>query len=189
VDKAIRYAVYIQNLYDQHVISHDDYLYLLRGGYDLVEYLPTDGSKPMTGDLIPYLNRFKLDTDLYLQRYGGNFAEIATGAGDLRGLRLNQAYFSLMRPAGSFGLIDAPYHPTYHTSFRSMAVYPTYLTVMDLYGGLVDIPRGGNITGLAGKTLDFPLFKVSGVAGVDGTFTTVDGKTVTVSKGLITSIV
>lgn len=30
---------------------------------------------------------------------------------------------------------------------------------------------------------------VSGVAGVDETFTTVDGKTVTVSKGLITSIV
>lgn len=32
-------------------------------------------------------------------------------------------------------------------------------------------------------------FKVNTVAGVDGSFTTVDGKTVTVSKGLITSIV
>ena len=51
------------------------------------------------------------------------------------------------------------------------------------------ITRADDITGLAGKTLDFPLFKVGGVAGVDGSFTTVDGKTVTVSKGLITSIV
>lgn len=32
-------------------------------------------------------------------------------------------------------------------------------------------------------------FKVNGTAGVDGTFTTADGKTVTVTKGLITSIV
>jgi hypothetical protein len=32
-------------------------------------------------------------------------------------------------------------------------------------------------------------FKVAGVDGVDGTFTTVDGKTVTVTKGIITSIV
>ena len=55
--------------------------------------------------------------------------------------------------------------------------------------GAFRIQRAGNITGLAGKILDFPLFKVGGVAGVDGTFTTVDGKTVTVSKGLITSIV
>lgn len=32
-------------------------------------------------------------------------------------------------------------------------------------------------------------FQVNGVAGVDGSFTTVDGKTVTVTKGIITSIV
>ena len=51
------------------------------------------------------------------------------------------------------------------------------------------LDKAGDITGLANKTLDFPLFKVGGVAGVDGSFTTVDGKTVTVTKGLITSIV
>lgn len=53
----------------------------------------------------------------------------------------------------------------------------------------VAIPNASDIIGIAGKTLDFPLFKVGGVSGVDGSFTTVDGKTVTVTKGLITSIV
>lgn len=36
---------------------------------------------------------------------------------------------------------------------------------------------------------DAASFKVGGVAGVDGNFTTVDGKTVTVTKGIVTSIV
>lgn len=36
---------------------------------------------------------------------------------------------------------------------------------------------------------DAATYKVGGVAGVDGTFTTVDLKTVTVSKGIITAIV
>lgn len=47
----------------------------------------------------------------------------------------------------------------------------------------------GNVTAVAGKTIDFPNYKVGGVSGVDGSFTTVDDKTVTVTKGLITSIV
>ena len=37
--------------------------------------------------------------------------------------------------------------------------------------------------------VDGASFKVGGVAGVDGTFESADGKTVTVSKGIITSIV
>lgn len=37
-------------------------------------------------------------------------------------------------------------------------------------------------------TLDAAAYKVAGTAGADGSFTTVDGKTVTVSKGLITAI-
>lgn len=61
--------------------------------------------------------------------------------------------------------------------------------VARMINGAFNLERAGDITGLAGKILDFPLFKVGGVAGVDGTFTTVDGKTVTVTKGLITSIV
>lgn len=36
--------------------------------------------------------------------------------------------------------------------------------------------------------LDANSYKVAGTAGADGSFTTVDGKTVTVTKGLITSI-
>ena len=58
----------------------------------------------------------------------------------------------------------------------------------------LEILLAGDISGLATKTLDFPnvdadQFKVSGVNGADGSFTSEDGKTVTVSKGLITSIV
>lgn len=69
-----------------------------------------------------------------------------------------------------------------------------YQDCIKLIGGEAQILRSGNITGLAGKTVDFPnvdadQFKVSGANGVDGSFTTVDGKTVTVSKGLITNIV
>jgi len=44
------------------------------------------------------------------------------------------------------------------------------------------LDKDGNLNVLGG-------YKVGGVAGVSGSFTTVDGKTVTVTKGLITSIV
>lgn len=57
-----------------------------------------------------------------------------------------------------------------------------------IVGQGVTIENAGDITGRAGKTIDMPLYKVAGVAGVDGNFTTVDEKTVTVTKGLITSI-
>jgi lysophospholipase L1-like esterase len=50
---------------------------------------------------------------------------------------------------------------------------------------LLRITDGG-----AGRgTLDALAYQVAGVAGADGSFTTTDGKTVTVAKGLITSIV
>ena len=69
---------------------------------------------------------------------------------------------------------------------------PTWETVATMIGGATpnfQMDKAGDISGLAGKTIDMPLYKVGGVAGADGSFTTVDGKTVTVSKGLITSIV
>lgn len=115
---------------------------------------------------------------------------------------------------------DHLYFQAYDTAYRN---------VMDMHDGLVDIPRCGDITFLAGekflsdvliddtkklKWSDVEIsrlmadvlytpdswklggvvdpaagFKVAGVAGVDGTFDTADGKTVTVTKGLITSIV
>ena len=87
--------------------------------------------------------------------------------------------------------------------WKTSSIYDSFWRFQTLYGGtqtcaelvslgpnngVFRIQRAGNITGLAGKALDFPNFKVSGVPGVDGSFTTVDGKTVTVAKGLITSI-
>jgi len=53
------------------------------------------------------------------------------------------------------------------------------------FGSVLDI--FGLLTCWAG--IDAVSYKVNAVAGVDGSFTTVDGKTVTVSKGVITSIV
>lgn len=51
----------------------------------------------------------------------------------------------------------------------------------------------GAVTGVttltASGAIDGASFKVGGVSGADGTFTSQDGKTVTVVKGLITSIV
>ena len=62
-------------------------------------------------------------------------------------------------------------------------------TVATIIGNRMDINIAGDISGGYDKTIDMGFYKAAGVAGVDGSFTTVDGKTVTVSKGLITSIV
>jgi len=70
-------------------------------------------------------------------------------------------------------------------------------TATNVYGLYVEAATAGaNATitnnyaaGFGGNVNIIGTPHVSGVAGVDGTFTTVDGKTVTVSKGLITSIV
>ena len=48
-------------------------------------------------------------------------------------------------------------------------------------------PGGGDM--VSSSNMDAAGFKVSGAAGVTGTFTTADAKTVTVTKGIITSIV
>jgi len=48
-------------------------------------------------------------------------------------------------------------------------------------------PAGGTMT--SSSRIDATGFDVSGAAGVSGTFTTSDGKTVTVTQGIITSIV
>jgi len=54
----------------------------------------------------------------------------------------------------------------------------------------VNIYRGGANLLKTDDLLDAVLgFQVNGVAGVDGSFTSADGKTVTVTKGIITSIV
>ena len=79
--------------------------------------------------------------------------------------------------------------PVRSVIFRSQQQFGDMVEVARMTNGEFGIPKAGNIVGLAGKSIDFPAYKVSGVAGVDGSFTTVDGKTVTVSKGIITSIV
>lgn len=52
---------------------------------------------------------------------------------------------------------------------------------------VVIIGDTGNVTGVG--SIDATSYKVGGVAGASGTFTTVDAKTVTVVNGLITTIV
>jgi len=53
---------------------------------------------------------------------------------------------------------------------------------INLYRGAADVLKTDD-------AFDADSFKVAGAAGADGSFTTVDGKTVTVVKGLITAIV
>lgn len=56
-----------------------------------------------------------------------------------------------------------------------------------------NMTRTGDLTQTGAATVsgnvDGGSFSIDGVAGVDGSFTTVDGKTVTVGKGLITGII
>lgn len=49
--------------------------------------------------------------------------------------------------------------------------------------------QGNGPIPFTGNSINVLLYYVNGVAGVDGSFTTADGKTVTVNKGIITSIV
>lgn len=52
------------------------------------------------------------------------------------------------------------------------------------------ITIGGSVTLVDSQApINAPEYQVSGVAGVDGSFTSQDGKTVTVTKGIVTSIV
>lgn len=74
---------------------------------------------------------------------------------------------------------------TYNDSNGSAANYVDLLVSSS--GDLTVTPSGGDMT-LAG-TLDVTAYKVGAVAGASGTFTTADAKTVTVTNGLITSIV
>ena len=53
---------------------------------------------------------------------------------------------------------------------------------VNLYRSAVDVLKTDDLFDAVG-------FKAAGVAGVDGSFTTADAKTVTVTKGIITSIV
>jgi len=58
--------------------------------------------------------------------------------------------------------------------------------------GKLGIGTGGTVNyhlDVVGDINTSTVYRVGGVAGVDGTFTTVDLKTVTVTKGIITSIV
>jgi hypothetical protein len=72
---------------------------------------------------------------------------------------------------------DAAYSESVKTTFET-----------DSAGNLEIAPTGDEI-GITGAVNATTGFKVNGVAGVDGTFTTADGKTVTVTKGIITAIV
>jgi len=62
------------------------------------------------------------------------------------------------------------------------ALYFNALADVNLYRAAADVLKTDD-------AFDANSFKVAGAAGADGSFTTVDGKTVTVVKGLITSIV
>lgn len=73
--------------------------------------------------------------------------------------------------------------------------YPSnYLGIVDVTQGVARFEvKGGDAQGSglvkSYDPFDAPSYKVGGVAGASGSFTTVDGKTVTVTNGIITSIV
>ncbi len=78
--------------------------------------------------------------------------------------------------------------PTFSVGFRIPDYFYVYgdgrIRIVD-----VELSRSAADVLHANATFDAEAYKVDGTAGVDGTFTTADGKTVTVTKGIITSIV
>lgn len=144
MDKLTRYAVYVQNLYDQQKISHDDFLFLLGQVIRMGDYLPRDGSKPMTGTL-QSKTIIPIADNLYACGSGWG-----TGRWKIIDTVKIQFVDAIFRQ-GSGGLY------TYDGSAYWFALY-SFDTAMrqclKLINGAAEIPRAGDITVLPNKTLD-----------------------------------
>jgi len=115
-------------------------------------YLKLDGLYPMTGDLDVGANSVFID-DLALTRISAWLLRVHQkgNLGSYRGME-----FGELRAHTSFRLYDdnskllGPEHDTRHGLFQSYS--GGYLTVMDMYSGLIDIPRAGDIIPVSTKT-------------------------------------
>jgi len=156
------YAVYHQRELDFLARSYQPgYFFIFMGRKPLTEYLPIDGSKPMKGNL---------DLDIYKLLFANTLIREAAGDVIIRN-RLDTVYApirtSAFRVAGSITAYKTAGTTAYFQTalynnqdwvFRS---YDTALRdVMQLINGMANIPRAGDITGLAGKILSFPNIQV-----------------------------
>ena len=161
-------------------------------------FLLLNGKRAMTGNIRVGANRFETSTLSIRETISGPPDGRLSVAGkspalylqdfEARSLFGESLYTRFIKTKPADNILAIMTDTGKETRFESNDGVTSRICI-ELKDGFADIPRAGDTTGLAGKTLDFPLFKVGGVAGVDGSFTTVDGKTVTVSKGLITNIV
>lgn len=106
------------------------------------------------------------------------------------GLGSAGAYLTLDANVGSIRSIRA-YNASFYTiDTHQFLIAGTWGNAADVGFARTSAGVGRISDGSTGRgTLDAAGYQVGGVAGADGTFTTTDGKTVTVSKGIITSIV
>lgn len=168
--------------------------------------LPLDGSRAMTGDLtlsgalrqiIFDSARIREDTDDWLQIF--NKAGDDYGSLRVENLQLYNAFWfnAAGEIRGSTGGNDVLLRA--YTGFP-----PTLTTIATMEGGVpaFSLQRAGDIIPVSSNTKDLGsdskrlkdiyfqnAMHVEDKTGVSGSFTTVDGKTVTVTKGIITSIV
>lgn len=152
----------------QHPLSKEfaDQLY-----EKLLTCLLLDGSREMI-DTLKSMNVIPKTHNIY---YLGSPTKYFAGSYCYYYMGVNTMGFLHGGKLRTYGLVTSPFHLQ---SWDGSA----YQNTITCIGGYADIPRCGDI-----DILGTP--KIAGVAGVDGSFVSQDGKTVTVSKGLITSIV